>query len=141
MSETQLGLVFSKAEDEPDELGAIVAEFSSKTYPEEVDRDSALIHAKAQLVAAAAGDGRAVDGEAYFRALNAVSSTTARSTSDVDLASHLAGAEALADLAAARLYQRGVHTSASGYSDAFVAEIGAISRESGLEYRPTNKGA
>lgn len=115
---------------EHDPLASIVAEFGADDV--EVDRGGALVHAKAMTILAASQ--KPVNEETYAAALNAVSSSTARSTNDGELAERMRGAEALSNAAMANLRARGVFSSASGYETAYVAEVERVAKASGLTY-------
>jgi hypothetical protein len=66
--------------------------------------------------------------------LHALADSSGRATADSELDKRLEAAEALSDLAEARLAGRRDFPSASGYAMRYVAEIAAISREFGLHY-------
>jgi hypothetical protein len=111
-------------------LAPIRAEFAAADA--DIDVTGALLHARAEVLLAAMRT--PMTEENYLSALHALDSETARRTDATELDEHLAAAEALSDLAENRLWARGVRKDDARYDDLFVAEIGAISRESGLDY-------
>jgi hypothetical protein len=113
-----------------DPLRAVRREFAATDA--DVEMGGALAHARAEVVLAAAG--REMSEANYLLALHALDSETARRVEETELDWHLANAEALADEAASRLYQRGVKKSDVAYADLFVCEVERVSRESGVPY-------
>src|SRR4051812_22359693 len=93
------------ADDRDAELADVRAKFRTKDA--EVDDVSALVHQKACVVLAASR--KSMTESNYVAALNAIASapSTGRA-SDPELDRHLHAAEALSDLATARLRERGI---------------------------------
>jgi hypothetical protein len=118
------------ADDRDAELRDVRAEFASARTP--IDESSGLLHKKAMLVLAATG--KQPTEALYMRALAAVSSDEARRVSEDDVAEHVRTAEALSELAEARLRERGVSASSDGYDDLYVAEIAAVGKQFGVDY-------
>jgi hypothetical protein len=112
----------------------ILAEVRREFRSEHADFDeaSALDHLRAVTVLAASQ--KKVDESNYLACLHAVNANTARSTSNAELDKHLEAAEALSDLAEARLAERRDFPSASGYEARYIAEVAALGRRFGIHY-------
>jgi hypothetical protein len=94
------------------------------------DQASALCHMKAVVVLAASR--KPVNEQTYFAALNAVADSSGRRSADSALDKRLEAAEALSDLAEARLAEARDFPSASGYEQRYVAMIGRLADQFGL---------
>lgn len=114
-----------------EELRDVRAEFATKDA--DVDTASALLHKRAMLVCAATG--KQPTEALYMRALAAVSSEEARRVSEDDVSEHVRAAEALSNLAQARLAERGVYWSADDYESQYISEVERCGREFNLPYR------
>jgi hypothetical protein len=121
--ENTLDSLIAEAQVEFGSAGAVIDE-----------RSRVLEHRKAEVIAAAAAGGKAVDEQNYLRALRAVSDESARQADHSELAEGLRNAELLANVASEELYNRGVRQSDPNYSDLYIAEIESLARESGLTY-------
>jgi hypothetical protein len=91
-----------------------------------------LLHKKATLVLAASR--KAPTEETYLRALAAVSSEEARRASEDDVAEHVRAAEAVSDLAIARLRERGVFSNDDDFETKYIEEIAAVGKTFGVHY-------
>jgi hypothetical protein len=118
------------ATQDDDPLERIRAAFETKDTP--VDERSALTHARAEVILAAAG--REMNEENYLSVLHVLDSETARRTDENEIDGHLLNAQLLSDAAEQELYARGVKRSDPAYPDLFVCEIESLARETGLPY-------
>jgi hypothetical protein len=116
-----------------DPLAVIRAEYASD-YADGVEPVGARLHARAELILAAAG--RRIDEESYMAALHALDSDAARRVDESELGSHLANAEALSDAAEEELRVRGVRKSDPNYESLYLCEVEALARSSGVFYDP-----
>jgi hypothetical protein len=116
--------------DDDPVLAEVRRDFSSN-YADDVDRASALVHLKAEVVCAAAG--RPIDERSYLAALNAVSDSSGGRSADDELEGHLEAAEAISDLAQARLAERRDFPNASGYEHRYIGEVARIADEFKLD--------
>ncbi len=116
--------------NDDDPIRAVRAEYA--TGDADVDTASALCHLKAEVVLAASRKPKTERN--YLAALHAVADSSGRSGADDQLDKHLASAEALSDLAEARLNERGIYWAAPEFERLYVDEIAAISREFNLPY-------
>jgi hypothetical protein len=121
------GAVAADVGDDP-MLDEVRAKFRS-SYAD-FDQRSALAHLRAVTVLAASG--KRVCEETYLAALFAVSAETARSTNADELDKDLEAAEALSDLAQARLAERRDFPSASGYEQRYLGEISRLADQFGV---------
>jgi hypothetical protein len=121
--ENTLDSLIAEAQVEFGSAGAVIDE-----------RSRVLEHRKAEVIAAAAAGGKAVDEQSYLRALRAVSDESARQADHSELAEGLRNAELLANAASEELCNRGVRQSDPNYSDLYIAEIESLARSSGLTY-------
>jgi hypothetical protein len=125
--------VTNAGHDDDPILAQVRQEFASDYA--DFSRSSALCHLRAEAVLAASRRPRTPEN--YWKCMHAVADDAGRRepVDDDELGRHLEAAEALADLASARLAERGLHERSDNYEAAFIAEISEIGKTFGLEYR------
>jgi hypothetical protein len=114
-----------------DEQAQVVGEFASRDA--EIDPANAATHLRAESLLRQIGVGRPSERQ-YQLALVAARYGMTATAGDAALTDRLEGAEALSDLAQARLHDRGVRESDDDFESAYMAEIRKVEEESGLDY-------